>query len=229
MTTKRTSKKTAGAMSAGIAARKIAKKAPAEAGAATCDYCGADLGCATGSMKSERYWTLQNGCRACDICLPQCADDFANLQGDERLWALRLRWTNGVSVDRIRDTLKQAEANGLASRLHESQLHESLQLFKDGEGMAAIYAAQAAWNTAEAVHNMMALKPVVLRDRVRLIGHSKGGRNKPRPAWHKTCVEAATAMLADGCEKHELVGKLRNRFNHNQKTIRCVLKKAGIK
>lgn len=69
-----------------------------------------------------------------------------------------------------------------------------------------------------------------LRDRGMVLeGFSKGGKSKSTPAWHADCIRAARTLLEAGTASHELAGKLAQRFPHNGKTIRSVLKKAGIK
>lgn len=62
-----------------------------------------------------------------------------------------------------------------------------------------------------------------------LEGLSKGGKNRGTPAWHDKCINAAKALLEAGVAPHELAGKLAPRFERDRKTIRVVLKKAGIK
>lgn len=69
-----------------------------------------------------------------------------------------------------------------------------------------------------------------LRDRgVVLEGFSKGGKSKATPAWHADCIRRARALLEGGRAPHELAGLLAQRLPRNVKTIRGVLKKAGIK
>jgi len=64
---------------------------------------------------------------------------------------------------------------------------------------------------------------------MRRLGASKGGSTKPKPDWHDKCAAYAKKLLATGTERHELVSKCRRRFDYDAKTIRTVLKNAGVK
>jgi hypothetical protein len=60
---------------------------------------------------------------------------------------------------------------------------------------------------------------------------SRGGRRTPADAAarHKTWIADARARLATGTERHELAGKMAQRFGVDPGTIRRALRKAGVK
>lgn len=62
-------------------------------------------------------------------------------------------------------------------------------------------------------------------------GRAKGGAAaaKSRTEWHAECVTAARRLLAEDRSLRSLAGILAERFNRDPKTIRDVLKKAGIR
>ena len=66
-------------------------------------------------------------------------------------------------------------------------------------------------------------------------GRAKEGKEaaKARTEWHQQCIEDARDLIVKGCEPNRLVGKIVQKFEgrkdpHNAKTIREILKKAGL-
>lgn len=63
----------------------------------------------------------------------------------------------------------------------------------------------------------------------RCTGSSEGGRKRAAPLWHAQCVSLAEKLIADGCERHNLVAKCRKKFpDHSDDRIRAVLQIAGL-
>ncbi|TAN27282.1 MAG: hypothetical protein EPN31_12165 [Castellaniella sp.] len=157
----------------------------------TCDYCGSGLDCEIGSAVERRYWSSAIGPRICNACLLSRCDDYPDLQGDERVAALRLRYAkqwpsgekvshelkpgrvvqvvrdDGMSVKTIRDTIKAAQGviDPVLVRQAERELEGFFALHRDGELLAAMQAGKAAWNTANIIHTMLDSKADVLEGR----------------------------------------------------------------
>ncbi|MCD7097184.1 hypothetical protein [Stenotrophomonas sp. MMGLT7] len=79
------------------------------------------------------------------------------------------------------------------------------------------------------VEHLVRIDALLAADHDRRQRQAAGGKNKSVPMWHSRCVSMARSYLATGTERHELAGKLSRNFHRDPKTIRAVLKKAGIR
>ncbi|MGX5658172.1 hypothetical protein ACWKWV_00410 [Castellaniella ginsengisoli] len=168
---------------------------------AACDYCGADLGCAVKSETELRYWRNSFGLNICNACLLNRCDDYPDLQGDERVATLRLRYAHqwpsgemvpyelkpgrvvqvarddGISVKTIRDTIRAAQGviDPVLVRQAERELRDFFALHQKGELLAALQSGKAAWNAAHIIHTMLNSKDDVLSGRRATRQRSKAG------------------------------------------------------
>jgi hypothetical protein len=197
--------------------------------AAACGYCGALIDCVKDSVVEKGYWQV-SGLRICDVCLLKASDDFPNMKGDKRVWALRLRWNRGLNIDHILEVSKKVQPDLLSD-----ELGKSFQRFVGGEKLASMDCAQAAWNMANHLHESIKNYPLV-RDgkslqKTRAIGtkNSAEAAKKKAEAWHTECTRSADELLRKGTAPRDLAGILSRKFGRSQSTIRRVLKKASMK
>lgn len=117
---------------------------------AHCDYCNAALDCAGDSVRAREYWRHGFlGILVCNACLPNISDDFPQLSGDDRLLALRLHWARGIDLPLVDSSLEAARGIVVAKQLIRLREERDtfLQLHHEGELVAAVWAAQALWNS----------------------------------------------------------------------------------
>lgn len=138
------------------------RKTKSEAKAACCDYCDAELGCTTDSIRLREYWqSSQTGFVACNLCLPTIADYFPQLSGEQRLLALRMHWARGISLPTIADAINAARGivvhQQLSKLLEEKEMVE--QLHREGELVASVWAAQALWNSTNHLRDALGSRP----------------------------------------------------------------------
>lgn len=132
--------------------------------------------------------------------------------------------------------VQRVEADTPGARIARLRRHP--EMIEQADALAARYEAAGrradAWLMADiaragtAALHLDAL-PLAIRHEKQQEGRSKGGRRKPAAERHAAWIADARARLATGTAKHELAGIMAKRFSVNVKTIRTVLKKAGIK
>lgn len=130
--------------------------------AARCDYCSAELGCLDDSIRAREYWRGEGFTpfSICDACLPSAMDDFPQLKGEDRLLALRLLHARGVNLPRIDESIIAARGIVVSRQLADlrEQREKVLQLYREGELVAAVWAAQALWNAAGHLNESIATR-----------------------------------------------------------------------
>lgn len=155
----------------------MATKKSKGSSAARCDYCSAELGCLDNSIRAREYWRGEGFTpfNICDACLPGAMDDFPQLNGEDRLLALRLLHARGVNLPRIDESIIAARGIVVPSQLADlrEQREKVLQLHQEGELVAAVWAAQALWNAVGHLNDSMATR------KARLLGEQfSSGRKR---------------------------------------------------
>lgn len=129
-----------------------------------CDCCGAVIEGIRTDSEWQGYWTGPLGFHYCEACLAFQSDNFADMEGERRLWALRLRWVHGVNVNRIAEAVQVAARGGVEGRQQiDELLEDSFDLFRDGEKLVAMYAGIAAQNLTHLAWDIFQTAPLVER------------------------------------------------------------------
>ncbi|WP_350017101.1 hypothetical protein ABNK63_07815 [Rhodanobacter sp. IGA1.0] len=166
------------------------------------------MDCTEGSPQLEKYWKIQVGLYYCDACLLLRSGDFPSREKVERLFALRLRHVRGINIEALEK--KVNEAHG---RIHSEQVKKALEemdaavdLFRLGERLAAMEAAQSAWNTANGLHNALATMPDIVAGRRAKRQRSKAGissreqrQAERQPEWDKWQAEVDRVRANHPC------------------------------
>lgn len=134
--------------------------------------------------------------------------------------------------------MERLEADTPAARI--SRLRRHPEMIPQADALAARFEAAGchadAWLMADIARASTAALyldalPLAQSHLKQQQGRSRGGRRTPADAAarHKTWIADARARLATGTERHELAGKMAQRFGVDPGTIRRALRKAGIK
>jgi len=202
---------------------------------ATCHYCGADLGCVKGCAADRTYWQLSNGCRACDPCLLENADDFGEMPEDRRIVALRLLHSRtpelwgGINLAMVDEFIARAGSEFAPDQVLflRAERARVFRLHREGEYAAMMEAARALFSACNGLDQTLRVKVQVLRDNRRQAGVRKP-RNRRAPDWHAEAVKYAKALLATGRESHELAAIVARRYGRSEDAVRTVLQAAGL-
>lgn len=166
---------------------------------------------------------------------PQVARTNWELSAEERA---RFDRSHGVTeaLNQIRDRIHPDDVdlvfNALGATMSFRQLDDIVDelTFADPEDLDIEDVAKDLKGVRVGFELALQALDKALGDRgVVLDGHSRGGKNKSEPEWHRGCIELAKLLLANGTDKRDLVGKLAQRIGRDRTSIARVLRKAGIK
>lgn len=165
-----------------------------QSSAARCDYCSAELGCLDNSIRAREYWRGEGFTtfNICDACLPSAMDDFPQLEGEDRLMALRLLHARGVNLPWIDESIIAARGIVVPRQLADlrEQREKVLQLYREGELVAAVWAAQALWNAVGHLNESMATRKTRLLGEKFSAGRKSGTKGPVRKAIEKLLKKA---------------------------------------
>lgn len=86
----------------------------------------------------------------------------------------------------------------------------------------------ALMNEAERIIANAAREYLIREGESRIRGRSKGGKSRPKPAWHADTESHARKLLASGRERHELVSLCARKSGRSDDAVRRVLQAAGL-
>ncbi|HEX7338879.1 MAG TPA: hypothetical protein VF271_02990 [Rhodanobacteraceae bacterium] len=155
---------------------------------ACCDWCGDGLNCAVDSAVAREYWTTALGLCICDACIVKHSDDDLDLDSELRSFALRLRESrHGIVLAYIRECIECSRGVIVDWQVDEveAELSRAFKLYRDGERLAAIEAASAAWSKSVHMRDLVEKRPVIARDARRQEGtrNKRGSRMPELDAW----------------------------------------------
>lgn len=155
-----------------MAAQEPKVKSPVKPGPARCDYCGCEVPerYVDGTFPNTAF--LDTGAYACDACLLR--ESKGGVKDRFEAAALERR---GISVQRMEAEFTRARGaiEISAAQVARSHLDRARSLYAEGEVVAAMEAAQAAWHASEVLHVGIELGPLARRDAKR-----QAGTRKPR-------------------------------------------------
>lgn len=153
------------------------------------------------------------------------------MKGDRRAWALRLRYAHGVNVEMIVDMVKRAgrEIVPEQTNIPVAELNESFELFAAGERLAAMYAAKAAWNTANTLNNLVRFAPDIAAGRGTREGGRKGSEasRKTRRGTNSKRAKILGAQAGYKGGDAAKVATIARKVHASPQYIRRVLKQTG--
>jgi hypothetical protein len=193
---------------------------------ATCDYCGAPLGCEIGSMQDLHYWRLDHGVRSCDPCLATNFNDYIGME--HRIVALRLRWAGGLGVNLATAdvVIEQAKRVIIPEQVELAiQARDRvLECHGAGEYLAMMEAGRALFFAANDLNNSIVEGKAIRTGRKIIKGGKKGG-SVPRAKGK------ADSIIAEGDARQSIdaagVAAIARKVGASRQYVRRVLKEKG--
>ncbi len=207
----------------------VGEAAGAPAGAiALCDHCARDLKCTVGSAREREYWSTSSGFRICENCLA-AANEFPSSSAEERGLALRLLHVKGINLRKIDEVLQAARGLIDPAQLDRliSARQQLFELHRDGELVAAMWAGQALWNSANHLRESMKSRKAVRAGQKTIGGGQKSGEVRRRQPGMKAAAIKAEAERYSG-DKAAMVATVARRTGATPQYVRQVLRKMEI-
>lgn len=155
-----------------MAAKDSRTKTPTKRQQFECDYCGDRLR----PLHAETIF----GLFACDACLVENSDP----EDGKDQFEVAARWKRGISIRSIEELLARTSngATNTQSSIAREQLRRARALYADGELVAAMESAQAAWHASAALHIGLELGPLAKAGKAVIDGRKKPKRPELQ-AW----------------------------------------------